>query len=515
MGVTADDFNGKLAGVMNASYTDVDTDDAGGRGSETQADAPGDNGEIERGPASSRIRSNCDQENVVGRSIPAGEEVSSNEKVPLRVDVNAAELAAASAVAGCQPVSPPSSDNPVSPPSPPSANCDTNDTNDGIMADAQRAAATISPPLAEGGAEGHLSETKSSVARPSATASAQPAILVAPSVPILPKSHLTNAEVIALRDPPRKGAPSSKKKNQKSLATSKNCVASSSSAGDNLRRGKWTPEEEDYVTRVIQDFNSGVLKAPAGTTLRSYLSEKLNCDPMRITKKFTGEACIGKRVFHPAVRTSSNAAAIDKAQAELEELEEKWRKRIEIQQRESAKKAAASAAAAAATGGNGGDPRGSEMSEEQLKRNIVAKTALWLDRAGALLSGNYVSPENLVVAPPKIDDIELLPPSLVEFQMKEVEKLLNEGSIIQKVGKGLPRLLEGSTHLNLTAGKEAPSKRSRQPLSGGSLSTIGPQAPGGRPDAEGAQALVGFIESVRSSANTRGETEAELDMEQP
>lgn len=82
----------------------------------------------------------------------------------------------------------------------------------------------------------------------------------------------------------------------------------------NLRRGKWTVEEEAYVARVIQDFNSGFLNAPAGTTLRSYLSEKLQCDPMRITKKFTGESCIGKRVFHPAVRSASNAAAIDKAQ---------------------------------------------------------------------------------------------------------------------------------------------------------------------------------------------------------
>lgn len=73
-------------------------------------------------------------------------------------------------------------------------------------------------------------------------------------------------------------------------------------------------EEEAYVARVIQDFNSGFLNAPAGTTLRSYLSEKLQCDPMRITKKFTGDSCIGKRVFHPAVRSPSNAVAIDKAQ---------------------------------------------------------------------------------------------------------------------------------------------------------------------------------------------------------
>jgi hypothetical protein len=93
--------------------------------------------------------------------------------------------------------------------------------------------------------------------------------------------------------------------------------ASSRSSKGPLRRGKWTVEEEAYVARVIQDFNSGFLDAPAGTTLRTYLSDKLQCDPMRITKKFTGDACIGKRVFHPAVRSPSNASAIDKAQVSL------------------------------------------------------------------------------------------------------------------------------------------------------------------------------------------------------
>lgn len=32
-------------------------------------------------------------------------------------------------------------------------------------------------------------------------------------------------------------------------------------------------------------------------TLRGYLAEKLNCDPMRITKKYAGAACLGKRTF--------------------------------------------------------------------------------------------------------------------------------------------------------------------------------------------------------------------------
>ena len=82
-----------------------------------------------------------------------------------------------------------------------------------------------------------------------------------------------------------------------------------------LRRGKWTQEEEAYVERVIRDFNGGLLDAAPGTTLRSYLSDKLNCDPMRITKKFTGDASIGKRVFHP--REGAAAATLARARREL------------------------------------------------------------------------------------------------------------------------------------------------------------------------------------------------------
>ena len=43
-----------------------------------------------------------------------------------------------------------------------------------------------------------------------------------------------------------------------------------------LRKGKWTSEEEDYATKIISLFNRGLLPIGAGTTLRSYLSEKLH-----------------------------------------------------------------------------------------------------------------------------------------------------------------------------------------------------------------------------------------------
>ena len=43
-----------------------------------------------------------------------------------------------------------------------------------------------------------------------------------------------------------------------------------------LRKGKWTTEEEDYATKIISLFNRGLLHIGAGTTLRSYLSDKLH-----------------------------------------------------------------------------------------------------------------------------------------------------------------------------------------------------------------------------------------------
>ena len=67
--------------------------------------------------------------------------------------------------------------------------------------------------------------------------------------------------------------------------------------GPPLRRGKWTPEEEAYANRLIQEFKAGLLPLTDGTTLRTFLSKLLNCDPMRISKKFVGSNCIGKQVF--------------------------------------------------------------------------------------------------------------------------------------------------------------------------------------------------------------------------
>jgi hypothetical protein len=61
--------------------------------------------------------------------------------------------------------------------------------------------------------------------------------------------------------------------------------------------GKWTAEEEAYSAVLIQYFRTGALQdCEDSTSLRSYLAEKLQCIPMRISKKFAGVK-IGNEIF--------------------------------------------------------------------------------------------------------------------------------------------------------------------------------------------------------------------------
>jgi hypothetical protein len=66
------------------------------------------------------------------------------------------------------------------------------------------------------------------------------------------------------------------------------------------RSGKWTVEEETFAFKLIREFEGGILQdCEEGCTLRSYLARKLNCAPMRISKKFAGK-CIGN-VRNPSI----------------------------------------------------------------------------------------------------------------------------------------------------------------------------------------------------------------------
>jgi hypothetical protein len=100
--------------------------------------------------------------------------------------------------------------------------------------------------------------------------------------------------------------------------------------GPPLRRGKWTPEEEAYAARLITEFKAGLLPLTDGTTLRTFLSKLLNCDPMRISKKFVGSNCIGKQVFRRRTNDMNRLTPdqIQQSRVELSELERRFLERV-------------------------------------------------------------------------------------------------------------------------------------------------------------------------------------------
>ena len=193
-----------------------------------------------------------------------------------------------------------------------------------------------------------------------------------------------------------------------------------------------------------------------------------------------------------------------------------------MQQRESAKKAAASAAAA------NNSPSGRIIQgvpaafldgaspSQDIQQNVVVQTAAWLDRANAILRGTHS--EGLNGSSRNIDmgqgqhsrhAYDNMLSSEIESQMKEVQRLINEGPLIQQTTAGLPNLLtQAEIPRNLqksstaspetmvsdgdpgygeepTSDEEPADKRMR------TVQTSG---------AEDAEALVGFLRSVRASA---------------
>lgn len=113
------------------------------------------------------------------------------------------------------------------------------------------------------------------------------------------KSNKENNEVHLIKEKYKMNSQTKKQKN-------KNIVIKGSSKGKlKMRAGKWTDEEEKYTKKIIEDFKTGKLSDCAeGRTLRGYLSDKLNCNPMRISKKLAGQR-MGKFTYK-----SNNTAPI-------------------------------------------------------------------------------------------------------------------------------------------------------------------------------------------------------------
>jgi len=105
-----------------------------------------------------------------------------------------------------------------------------------------------------------------------------------------------------------------------------------------LRRGKWTPEEETFADKIRDYFSQGLLDLRAGTTLRTYLSEVLHCDPMRITKKFTKEESVGKQMYVPREPSSKHRERMLDVYEDLEEHRDRWYQKLLLAERHNLRK---------------------------------------------------------------------------------------------------------------------------------------------------------------------------------
>jgi hypothetical protein len=111
--------------------------------------------------------------------------------------------------------------------------------------------------------------------------------------------------------------------------------------------------------------------------------------------------------------------------------------------------------------------------------NAVASTASWLDRAKTVLNDQEESQLTQ-------NNLESVPKSELVNQLHEVERLIYEGPRIQRSSAGIPVLLD--------------QPDDQRPDSPASCTESEPADKRLRTGAEDAEALVGFLRSVRASA---------------
>ncbi|RLN31658.1 hypothetical protein BBJ28_00004614 [Nothophytophthora sp. Chile5] len=63
-----------------------------------------------------------------------------------------------------------------------------------------------------------------------------------------------------------------------------------------VRKGKWSADEHKYANMMMKQFQLGALPLADGLHLRGFIANLLQCDPLRVTKKYAGQA-IGKQNF--------------------------------------------------------------------------------------------------------------------------------------------------------------------------------------------------------------------------
>ncbi|TMW58672.1 hypothetical protein Poli38472_010231 [Pythium oligandrum] len=63
-----------------------------------------------------------------------------------------------------------------------------------------------------------------------------------------------------------------------------------------VRKGKWSSDEHKYANMMMKQFQMGAVPLVDGLHLRGFIANLLQCDPLRVTKKYSGHA-IGKQNF--------------------------------------------------------------------------------------------------------------------------------------------------------------------------------------------------------------------------
>ncbi|CAI5725574.1 unnamed protein product [Peronospora destructor] len=86
------------------------------------------------------------------------------------------------------------------------------------------------------------------------------------------------------------------------------------------RSGPWSQDEEVYAAALIDCFFKGLLKIAEGTTLRAFLSSRLCCNPMRISKKLASE-CIAEIRIPKKLGSSSYVRNDEVSSKEQDEAE--------------------------------------------------------------------------------------------------------------------------------------------------------------------------------------------------
>lgn len=155
-----------------------------------------------------------------------------------------------------------------------------------------------------------------------------------------------------------------------------------------------------------------------------------------------------------------------------------------MQQRESAKKAAASAAVAAAASSSRSMSERSlsgEIPEGAAPKSSIARTASWLDRAKSALVDSTQEDQS--------DET-----TEIQHQIQEVQRLIHEGPVIQQTSADIPQIFDREQDDGQDASQATAESNEAEPADKRL-----------RTDEDDAEALVGFLRSVRASAAS-GET---------